>query len=120
MPSVRESNQPERPLSDVEDGGEAGVEGTPRRCPTWAVYIRLCRDGSYYVGLTGDLPRRMAEHFSGRGGHYTRTNLPVKLMYSEQFATRERAEARERQLKGWTRRKKQALARGDLDLLKRL
>ena len=86
----------------------------------WQVYILRCRDGSYYIGVTGDLERRCEEHFSGRGGHYTKCNPPVELVYTERFPTREQAEARERQLKGWTRRKKEALIVGDLDLLKRL
>jgi len=87
---------------------------------TWTVYILLCRNGAYYIGSTGDLTRRMDEHFSGHGGHYTKCNPPVKLAYTEAYSTRLQAEARERQLKGWTRRKKQALIDGNLELLKKL
>lgn len=86
----------------------------------WQVYILRCRDGSYYVGVTNNLERRRNEHFSSRGGHYTKCNPPVELVYTERFPSREQAETRERQLKGWTRRKKEALIAGDLDLLKRL
>jgi predicted GIY-YIG superfamily endonuclease len=86
----------------------------------WHVYILLCHDGAYYIGCTGDLPRRLAEHFTGRGGHYTKTNPPVRLVYSEHFPDRPSAKAREQQLKGWTRRKKQALIDGNTNLLKLL
>ena len=86
----------------------------------WHVYILLCRNGAYYVGVTNDLERRIDEHFSGRGGHYTKTNPPTRLVHSEEFATRSEAEQRERQLKGWTRCKKEALIAGNLTLLKKL
>lgn len=86
----------------------------------WHVYILLCRDGAYYVGCTNDLSRRWQEHCTGRGGHYTRGNPPVRLLYSEQFPSRQTAEARELQLKGWTRPKKEALIAGDMARLKAL
>ena len=86
---------------------------------SWHVHILLCRDGSYYVGMTSDLERRWQEHTTGRGGHYTRCNPPVRILYTEQFPTRPEAEARELQLKGWTRRKKEALIAGDTARLKR-
>ena len=88
--------------------------------PAWCVYILLCRDGRYYVGATKNLARRCGEHFTGRGGHYTKCNPPIRLVYTEQLPSREQAEVRERQIKGWTRRKKDALIAGDLKLLKRL
>jgi predicted GIY-YIG superfamily endonuclease len=88
--------------------------------PTWSVYVLLCRNDSYYVGVTNDLSRRLDEHRTGRGGHYTRCNPPVRLVYREAFPSRNQADARERQLKGWTRRKKQALIAGDRSLLKKL
>jgi predicted GIY-YIG superfamily endonuclease len=87
---------------------------------SWFVYILLCRNGGYYVGVTNDLARRWQEHLTARGGHYTGCNRPVKLLYSELFPSRAAAEARERQLKGWTRAKKEALITGDLNLLKLL
>ncbi|MCE5327323.1 MAG: GIY-YIG nuclease family protein [Planctomycetaceae bacterium] len=88
--------------------------------PLWYVYILLCCDGAYYVGVTIDLERRCTEHFTGRGGHYTKCNPPLRLAWHESHPTRAAAEARERQLKGWTRRKKEALIAGDLALLKRI
>ncbi len=73
----------------------------------WHVYILKCSNESYYVGSTGSLERRLQEHFAGRGGNYTKTNQPVRLLYTEQFPTPEQARKREKQLKGWTRRKKE-------------
>jgi len=70
--------------------------------------------------VTNDLDRRWEEHVTGRGGHYTRSNPPVRIAYAERFPTRAEAERRERQLKGWTRRKKEALIAGDLQRLKGL
>ena len=86
----------------------------------WHVYLLLCRNGALYVGVTNDLSRRWGEHRTGRGGHYTKRNPPVRIVYTEQFPTRAMAEERERQLKGWTRRKKLALAAGNMELLNRL
>jgi putative endonuclease len=88
--------------------------------PSWTVYILLCRNGAYYVGVTNDLKRRWEAHSTVRGGHYTKCNPPMRLAYTEACATRAAAEARESQLNGWTRRKKQALIAGDLILLKKL
>ena len=86
----------------------------------WYVYFLQLRNGDIYVGSTNDLKRRTSEHFAARGGHYTSSNPPARLVYTESFATRAGAEKRERQLNRWTRRKKEALIAGDLDLLKRL
>jgi putative endonuclease len=80
------------------------------------VYMLLCQDGSYYVGNTGDdgLDRRLAEHNSGAyPDAYTSTRRPVRLVWSERFDRITDAIAAERRLKGWSRTKKEALARGD-------
>ncbi len=77
------------------------------------VYILRCSDGSYYVGHTDDLELRVAKHRSGEIPGYTRTKLPVELVFSEEFPTRTDAFFRERQIKGWSRKKKEALMRGD-------
>ena len=84
------------------------------------VYILRCADGSYYVGHTSDLSRRIARHNEGKAAVHTAARRPVTLAYSEEFETERQAIARERQLKGWTRAKKEALIAGDLDLLRRL
>ena len=84
------------------------------------VYIFRCADGSFYVGYAQDLSERVRAHNSGRGAAYTFNRLPVKLVYSETHPTRATALRRERQLKGWSREKKDALIRGDLVLLRKL
>jgi len=80
------------------------------------VCMLRCADGSYYVGSTGDdgLERRVAEHNSGAyPDAYTSTRRPVTLIWSERFDRTTNAIAAERQLKGWSRKKKEALVRGD-------
>jgi predicted GIY-YIG superfamily endonuclease len=84
------------------------------------VYMLRCVDGSIYTGHADNLEARLAAHrmrvFSG----YTASRLPVRLIFQEQFATRDEAFARERQIKGWSRRKKLALASGDWAAMQRL
>ena len=75
------------------------------------VYILECADGSYYVGHTDNLEKRLAEHEQNTFKCYTSYQLPVKLVFCSEFSTRDDAFARERQIKGWSRRKKQALIR---------
>jgi len=77
------------------------------------VYILECADGSYYVGHTDNLEKRVAEHEQNTFKCYTSNRLPVKLAFCSEFPTRDDAFARERQIKGWSRRKKQALIRED-------
>ncbi len=85
------------------------------------VYILRCNDGRYYVGSTrAGLERRVAEHNSGTYGGFTRSRRPVKLVYYGEFDRIGDAIAAERQLKGWSRAKKEALIRRDLEALKRL
>jgi putative endonuclease len=84
------------------------------------VYILRCADHSYYTGHTDDLEKRIAEHQSGAIEGYTSTRLPVKLVFSEQFPTREEALASEQRIKGWSRKKKEALMRRDWQELTRL
>ena len=76
-------------------------------------YMLLCSDNSYYVGYTDDLQKRFTEHEAGVGCVYTANRLPVRLVWSQEFATRDEAKAAEAQLKGWSRAKKEALIRGD-------
>ncbi len=72
---------------------------------TFWVYILRCADNSYYTGHTDNLEERIAKHQSGEIEGYTSTRLPVTLLFSEEFPTREEALACERQIKGWSRRK---------------
>jgi putative endonuclease len=85
------------------------------------IYILHCADGSYYTGHTDDLERRFTEHSSGAiPTCYTYKRRPVKLVFSQEFATREEALTAERQVKGWSRKKKEAMMRGDWAEVSRL
>ena len=85
------------------------------------VYILRCSDNSYYTGQTDNLERRVAEHLTGAiPTCYTYKRRPVKLVFSQDFATREEAITSERQIKGWSRKKKEAMMRGDWAEVSRL
>ena len=78
------------------------------------VYLLKCADKSYYAGHTDNLENRLAQHHGKEiPACHTATRLPVMLVYSQEFSTRVEALAAERQIKGWSRRKKEALIRGD-------
>ena len=82
------------------------------------VYILRCSDDKYYVGTTRDsLERRVNEHNSGLYGGFTKSRRPVELVFSQEFQRITDAIAAERQLKGWSRAKKEALMRGDFSSL---
>ena len=77
------------------------------------MYILLCANGKYYVGSTENLEERLKRHNAGYGSGFTKAHLPVKLIYKEEYPTIEEAYQRERQLHGWSRKKKEALIKGD-------
>jgi putative endonuclease len=81
------------------------------------MYILECIDGSYYTGSTWDLARRLSEHQSGVGANFTAKRLPVKLVYCEYYDRVDDAFYREKQVQGWSRRKKQALIEGNKENL---
>jgi len=83
-------------------------------------YLLRCSDGSYYAGHTEDLDSRFAQHQVGAIPGYTETRRPVELVWSERFDERDQAFEAERQIKGWSRAKKEALIRGDWDGLRSL
>ena len=83
------------------------------------VYIVECEDGKLYTGITADINRRLKEH-RHQGSHFTSYNHSVKLLFKEPCRNKREAAGREKQIKGWARAKKLALAQGDLALLKRL
>lgn len=85
-------------------------------------YIIRCSDNSLYSGQTNDLTRRIAEHNSNntKSAKYTKVRRPVTLVYCEEYPTLQLAMKREFQVKKWTKAKKEALAKGDLQLLKKL
>ena len=70
------------------------------------VYILLCSDGSSYTGSTKYLLKRVAEHNSGYGANHTKKRLPVKLIYYEEYSRIDEALYREKQIQGWSRKKK--------------
>jgi len=79
----------------------------------YLTYILHCKDDSYYVGSTGNLSERLLGHNNLRGSYWTRTRIPVMLVYYEKFGTLALANRREKQLKKWTRNKKEKLITGE-------
>ena len=69
-------------------------------------YMLKCSDGTLYTGWTNDLEKRVEAHNSGKGAKYTKSRLPVKLVYSETFATKEEAMSREYAIKHMKRKEK--------------
>jgi putative endonuclease len=72
----------------------------------WFVYMLRCRDGSLYTGYTDDVERRVAVHQSGKGAKYTRSRLPVELVYQEELPDKSAALKREAAIKKLTRQQK--------------
>jgi predicted GIY-YIG superfamily endonuclease len=77
----------------------------------WTVYLARCRDGTLYTGITTDPDRRLAEHNAGSGAAYTRSRLPVALVYWEVVIDRSSALRREHAIKRLSRAAKEALSR---------
>ena len=75
-------------------------------------YILRCGDGTLYTGWTNDLEERLRTHKAGKGSKYTRSRLPVELVYREEFETKEQAMSREWHLKRLTRQEKLRLIEG--------
>lgn len=76
------------------------------------VYILQCKDKTYYTGWTTNLEKRLAAHNAGKGAKYTKGRGPVELVYQERFETKSEALKREIAIKKWTRKKKEAAAKG--------
>ena len=75
----------------------------------WYVYMLRCSDGSLYTGCTDDIERRFSCHNSGKGAKYTRSRLPVTLVYQEEFSDKIEAQKREWAIKQLTKAQKEAL-----------
>ncbi len=75
----------------------------------WTVYILLCGDGSLYTGIAKDVQARVRQHSEGRGATYTRTRLPIKLLYQQAVLTHSEALIREAQTKALPRSKKEEI-----------
>lgn len=84
------------------------------------MYILECYDGTYYTGSTKDLERRISQHQDGKGANYTAKRLPVLLLYYEEYDRIDKAFYREKQIQGWSRKKKEALMNGATNLLPKL
>ena len=98
-------------------GDNLGLLQEPRM-KTYYIYILQCSDGSYYTGVTNDVEKRFYEHQEGLiEWCYTHNKRPVKLMYVEDFTDIVEAISREKQIKGWTRKKKEALIVKDFERL---
>ena len=82
------------------------------------MYILKCNDGSYYTGSTNNLELCLQEHSNGEGANHTKKRLPVKLIYFEEFDRIDEAFYREKQVQGWSRKKKEALMNNLTDELK--
>lgn len=85
------------------------------------VYILRCTDGSYYTGHTDNLETRLGQHSAGvLPNCYTFNRRPLELVFLQEFVTREEALTSEQQIKGWSRKKKEAMMRGDWAEVSRL
>jgi len=84
------------------------------------VYILRCADGSYNTGHTDDIERRMGQYQSGECDGYVAARRPVKLAWSQECTTREEALTAEMRIKGWSRKKKEAMMQGDWEEVSRL
>lgn len=85
---------------------------------SYYVYIVKCSDNSYYTGITNDIERRLIEHNSGMSkDSYTFNKRPVNLVWFETFSDPTQAIMIEKKIKGWSRRKKEALINEDWDKL---
>lgn len=71
------------------------------------LYILLCSDGSFYTGSTNNIEKRFKDHLEGRGARYTKSHKPIKIIYTEKFATKSEALRREAEIKKWPKHKKE-------------
>jgi putative endonuclease len=85
-----------------------------------ATYLLRCADGSYYAGSARDLPTRLEQHRSGKGSDYTAKRLPVELVWFAEFDRIDDAYFLEKRIQGWSRRKREALIRGEFEALPEL
>ncbi len=111
-------NQTDHESNALSDERERGVEGHV----SYAVYILRFADNSLYIGQTGNLQARLESHRhdASKAAKFTKDHGHFELAYHEEHASRVGAVRRERQLKGWTRAKKEALIAGNKDVFRRL
>lgn len=75
----------------------------------WYTYMLRCGDGSFYIGITNDMEKRLRMHAAGKGGAYTRSHLPIELVWKRREPTATAARKREAEMKTWPRSKKHQL-----------
>jgi putative endonuclease len=80
-----------------------------KRKAKWVVYMLECSDRSFYTGITNNLKKRIETHNTGKGAKYTRSRLPVKLIYREKHISKSSAMKREIEIKKYSRLKKERL-----------
>jgi len=78
----------------------------------YSTYIILCSNNKYYVGHARDVDKRFTRHLTKDGARFTRQNKPIKILWKQKFNTETEAVQREKQIKGWSREKKDNLIRG--------
>ncbi len=83
----------------------------------WYTYILLCRDNSYYTGITNDLDYRLNLHNQGKAAQWTKVRHPVKMIYAEVHPDKSSARKKEIEIKGWRRTKKEDLLNSPLNVL---
>ena len=81
------------------------------------MYILLCSNGTYYTGSTKDLELRYQQHASGNGANHTKKYPPTKILYYEEYDRIDTVFYREKQIQGWSRKKKEALMKNKLNEL---
>ncbi|MCX6230026.1 MAG: GIY-YIG nuclease family protein [Bacteroidetes bacterium] len=81
------------------------------------VYILLCSNGQFYTGSTINLEKRIEQHQCGEGSNFTKKHLPVILVFYEEFQNIRDAFYKEKQIQGWSRKKKEALINGNYNNL---
>ncbi len=84
------------------------MNGKRKAFGQWNLYILKCADGTFYTGITNDLERRVEQHNSGKASRYTRSRLPVELLYKEGCKNQSSALKKECRVKDLTRKEKEA------------
>ena len=79
----------------------------------WYLYILLCNQKTYYVGITNDIKHRFFEHIQKRS-FYTKQFSDIRFVYAERYLSKHKSAKREKQIKGWSRAKKKKLIEGEL------
>ena len=93
----------------IKKMAEKGTASGTQADGQWVLYILRCRNDTFYTGVTKDMGRRLKMHQAGKASLYTRTRLPVRLIYYEYCAGRAQALVREYEVKALPRRGKEAL-----------